>query len=130
MTDTMYRNGEFDELLDKLRDGQGYYYDCPNNHGLLPPRRVCPHCGDRDLQRKPLPEVGTIVTHTTISVPTSQFDDDVPYVTAIAEFGPVRLTGIIQSADRSEIDIGQSVAVNVDPDETGVERKLEFRLIE
>jgi uncharacterized protein len=129
MTDTTYRNGEFDEFLDKLRDGQGYYYRCPNNHGLLPPRRVCPHCGDRDLQRKPLPEDGTIVTHTTIFVPTSQFDGDAPYVTAIAEFGPIRLTGVIQNVDRSEIDIGQSVAISVDPDEMGGERKIAFNLI-
>ncbi|WP_137290599.1 Zn-ribbon domain-containing OB-fold protein [Natronorubrum halophilum] len=127
MTAAEHQDDGFDAFLGELRDGQGYYYGCSNDHSLLPPRRACSHCGDRDLQRKPLPEVGTIVTHTTVFVPTAEFEDDAPYVTAIAEFGPVRLTGIIRGTDRSGIEIGQSVAVSVELDETGTERKITFR---
>ncbi|MDQ2051799.1 OB-fold domain-containing protein [Natronolimnohabitans sp. A-GB9] len=122
------RDGAFDEFLDALEEGDGYYLECSNGHGLLPPRRVCPHCGDRELTRRPLPATGEIVTHTSVAVPTPQFDDDAPYVTAIASFGPVRITGIVADADRTDVEIGQPVAVDVEANATTGERTITFRL--
>lgn len=117
----------YDDFLYALEAGDGFYYACPNGHGLLPPRRVCPHCGDRDLSRTPLPETGELVTHTSVAVPTPQFDDDAPYVTAIAEFGAVRLTGFVRGVDDGDVEIGQSVTVGVDRSETSDERVITFR---
>lgn len=127
MSDEEIRDGEFDDFLDALEDGEGYYLECADGHGLLPPRRVCPHCGSRDLTTRPLPGTGEIVTYTSVSVPTPRFEDDAPYVTAVVSFGPVRLTGIIADVDPDAVEVGQSVAVDVEPNATGGERTITFR---
>ena len=124
MTDT--QDGGYDAFLDALEAGDGYYYECSNGHALVPPRRVCPHCGDRELERVTLPETGELVTHTTVAVPTPQFEDDAPYVTAIATFGSVKLTGILQNVDPSDVEIGQEVTVAVESAETTDERTITF----
>ena len=120
-------NAGYDEFLEALETGDGYYYACSNGHGMLPPRRVCSHCGDRDLETLPLPETGEIVTHTTVTVPTPAFDDDAPYVTALAAFGPVRLTGIVRGVDPADVDIGDAVMATVEPSETTDNRTITFR---
>lgn len=122
------RDDGYDSFLDALEAGDGYYYECSNGHGTLPPRRACPHCGDRELDSVALPPTGTVITYTTVSVPTPQFEGDAPYVTAIATFGPVKLTGILRNADEGDIEIGQDVAVTVEPSETTDERTITFRL--
>ncbi|SDK80319.1 Zn-ribbon domain-containing OB-fold protein [Natronorubrum texcoconense] len=121
------RNAGYDEFLEALDSGDGYYYECSNAHGTLPPRRACPHCGDRDLETLPLPATGEIVTHTTVTVPTPAFDDDAPYVTALAAFGPVRLTGIVRGVDPADVDIGDAVTATVKPSETSGDRTITFR---
>jgi hypothetical protein len=116
----------YDAFLDALEAGEGYYYECSNGHALVPPRHVCPHCGDRELDQVTLPETGELVTHTTVAVPTPQFEDDAPYVTAIATFGSVKLTGILRDVDPSDVKIGQSVTVTVESAETTDERTITF----
>lgn len=108
-------DGEYEAFLEALADGDGYYYECSNGHGTLPPRRACPHCGDRDLEREPLPTTGEIATYTTVTVPTPRFEDDAPYVTAVATFGPVRLTGIVRGLDRDAVEIGREITVTAEP---------------
>ncbi|WP_121743283.1 Zn-ribbon domain-containing OB-fold protein [Natronorubrum halophilum] len=125
MTDA--RDGSYDEFIDALESGDGYYYECSNGHGTLPPRRVCPHCGDRELETVALPATGEVATYTTVAVPTPQFEDDAPYVTAIATFGPVRLTGIIPDTSGENVAIGQDVTAAVEPTETTDERTITFR---
>lgn len=93
------RDAGYDDLLDGIEDGSGYYLECENGHGSLPPRRACPHCGDRVLTERPLPETGEIVARTTVHVPTPRFVDDAPYVTAVVDFGSVQLTGQIVDPD-------------------------------
>ncbi|ELY49442.1 Zn-ribbon domain-containing OB-fold protein [Natronorubrum sulfidifaciens] len=124
MTDT--QDGSYDAFLDALEAGDGYYYECADGHALVPPRRVCPHCGDRELERVELPETGSIVTHTTVAVPTPQFEDDAPYVTAIATFGQVKLTGILRDVDPNDVEIGQEVTVTIDTAETTDDRTITF----
>lgn len=120
------RDGEFDDLLDAIADGEGYSLECPEGHGSLPPRRVCPECGARDLTETPLPAVGEIRTHTTISVPTPQFSEDAPYVTAIADFDGVGLTGVVRGIDPDEVEIGLTVGVTVGERETTGDRLVVF----
>lgn len=121
------QNTGYDEFIAAVAAGDGYYHECANGHGMLPPRRVCPHCGDRDPERVPLPETGDILTYSTVNVPTLAFDDDAPYVTAIASFGPVRLTGIVRGADPNDIEIGTTVAATIEPRKTTDERTITFR---
>ena len=121
------RDGGYDDWLDALEDGDGYYLECSNGHGWLPPRRVCPDCGSRDLSEAPLLDSGEIATHTTVSVATPQFADDAPYVTAIADFGPVALTGIVRGVDPADVTTGDVVGVDVGQRRTTGDRAVVFR---
>lgn len=120
-------NAGYDELLDAVEAGAGYYYECERGHGALPPRRVCPRCGSADLDESPLPAVGEVETHTTVHVATPQLVDDVPYLTAIARFGPVRVTGFLRGVDPDAAAVGMTVAISVEPTETTGERALALR---
>ncbi|SDD87177.1 Zn-ribbon domain-containing OB-fold protein [Natrinema hispanicum] len=124
---TEVTNGEYDAFLDALAEGEGYYLVCENEHGLLPPRRACPHCGDRDLTERDLPASGEIVTHTTVFVPTPQFEDDAPYVTAVVDFDGVRLTGVVRGIEQADVEIGDRVTATVGSKETADERTIVFR---
>lgn len=115
----------FDEFVDALADGDGYYVECANDHGSLPPRRVCPDCGSTDLADAPLPEVGEVATYTKVHVPAPSFADDAPYVTAVVDFGPVRLTGHVL-APVEDVEIGQEVSVAVGETETRGDPLLVF----
>jgi hypothetical protein len=121
------RDGVFDDLLDAIADGEGFYLECENGHGHLPPRRVCPDCNSQELSEEPLPDAGEILTHTTITVPTPQFGDDAPYVTAIVDFGPVKMTGQVHGVDPEDVETGQVVGVEVGETVTRDERLLVFR---
>ncbi|MFB6143590.1 MAG: Zn-ribbon domain-containing OB-fold protein [Halorientalis sp.] len=116
----------FDEWLDALADGEGYYLECPEGHGSLPPRRVCPHCGTRDLAETPLPEAGEVATYTVVTVATPQFEDDAPYVTAIADFGPVAITGQLRDVDHEDLETGLVVGIGVDRTVTNRDRVVVF----
>jgi uncharacterized OB-fold protein len=120
-------NGEYDDLLDSIEAGEGYYVECANGHGWLPPRRVCPDCGSRELTDEPLPDSGEIVTHTTITVATPQFEDDAPYVTAIADFGPVSITGLVRGVAPEDVAMGDVVGLEVGERETTGDRAVVFR---
>jgi len=117
------RDGAFDDWLDAVAAGDAFYLECPAGHALLPPRRICPVCGARDLAEQPLPGTGEVLTHTTVAVPTPGFADDAPYVTAIAAFGPVRLTGLV-AVDPGGVDTGDRVGLAVGRTETRDERVL------
>ncbi|MFB6126449.1 MAG: Zn-ribbon domain-containing OB-fold protein [Halolamina sp.] len=122
----------FDEWLDALAAGEAYYLSCDAGHGNLPPRRVCPDCGRSDLREEPLPETGTVETFTTVHVPAPQFADDAPYVTAVVDFGPVRLTGVVreEAVDDDEapaVAVGDAVVPDRGASETTGEETVVFR---
>ncbi len=121
------RDGAFDDLLDAVESGEAYYLECANGHGWLPPRRVCPECGSRDLEEEPLPESGDVETYTTIAVASPDFSDDTPYVTALADFGPVRITGMVRDVESDEVETGMVVGLDVGERETTGQRMLVFR---
>lgn len=112
-TDADVTDAGFDEWLDAVRADDGYYLECENEHGSLPPRRVCPHCGSLELAETPLPDAGEIETVTVTHVATPNFDEDTPYATAIAGFGNVRLTGQVRDVDLDAIEVGMTVSVDV-----------------
>lgn len=120
------REGSYDEWLDALADG-GFYLECSNGHGSLPPRRVCPTCGDTELTERDLPDTGELATFSEVHVAAPAFADETPYVTAVADFGPVRLTGVVPGVAGDEVAIGDEVAVDVDPDGPGGRPLVVFR---
>ncbi|WP_415380856.1 Zn-ribbon domain-containing OB-fold protein [Halosimplex sp. TS25] len=121
------RDGQYDDLLDAIESGEGYYMECANGHGWLPPRRVCPDCRSRELTETPLPESGEVATYTTVSVATPQFSADTPYVTAIVDYGPVRVTGLLRGVDPEDIEVGMPVGVEVGERQTTGDRAIVFR---
>ncbi|SDQ36181.1 Zn-ribbon domain-containing OB-fold protein [Natronobacterium texcoconense] len=116
----------FDDWLDAAEDGEAYYLECPDGHGSLPPRRVCPECGATDLEETSLPETGEIATFTVTHVPTPAFEEDAPYATAIADFGAVRLTGQVVEIDLEAVENGLTVEISITVSETTGERVVEF----
>ena len=121
------RDDGFDEWLDALESGDAFYLECANGHGELPPRRVCPECGSTDLREKSLPVSGEIETFTVTHVPTPSFAEDAPYATAIANFGPVRITGQVVDLDVEAVETGLPVEPIVHVSETTGERLIGFR---
>jgi uncharacterized OB-fold protein len=113
MTDAGY-----DEWLDAIDDGEGYYLECDEGHGSLPPRRVCPHCGSTALDRSALPATGTVETFTICYVGGPEFEDEEPYTTAIADFGDVRLTGVVRGTDPEDVMVGMPVEARVGTNRT------------
>ena len=120
------RDAGYDDWLDAVADGEAYFLACADGHGWLPPRRVCPACGGA-LDREPLAEPGTVETYTVVHVTTPQLADDTPYVTAIAGFGPVRLTGFLRGVEPGALETGLAVSPGVEETETTGGRALVLR---
>lgn len=117
----------FDEWLDAAADGSAYYLACPNGHGSLPPRRVCPTCGALELEERTLPDVGEVETFTVTHVPTPSFDADAPYATVIASFGPIRVTGQVPEAELDALERGLPVGLAITVSETTGDRVVTFQ---
>jgi uncharacterized OB-fold protein len=120
------RNEGFDEFLDAVEEGEPYYLEGPEGDGWLPPRRVDPATGSTELSEQPLPETGEIVTLTQTHVAGPDFADDAPYVVAIVEFGPVKITGQMRGVDPGDVEIGQTVSIDVERTETQDDRLVVF----
>jgi len=122
-------DADHEAWLDALDAGEGYALVCPDGHGSLPPRRVCPECGAAALSREPLAETGRIETFSVVHVPSPRFEDDAPYVTAVADFGPIRTTGVLRGVDPESdaAEVGLSVGVGVEERATDGEPLVVFR---
>ena len=120
------RDAGFDDWIDAVAAGEASYLTCPSGHGSLPPRRTCPVCGSPELSERPLPTPGTVETHTVVHVAGPRFVDDVPYTTAIASFGPVRLTGVLRGID-PETAVGATVVPAIGESATTGDRLLVLR---
>jgi hypothetical protein len=114
------RDAGYDDWLDGLAAGEARYLACPAGHGSLPPRRTCPACGDPDLTERALPASGTVESYTVVHVPTPAFEGQAPYTSAVADFGPVRLTGLVRGEREGDgidatpaIEVGTTVAATV-----------------
>lgn len=101
----------YDEWVEALGTDEAFFLTCPAGHGSLPPRRTCPHCGATELTETPLPDEGTVETYTAVHVAGPDFAGQTPYVTAIASFDAVRLTGVLRDATAEDVDVGDAVGV-------------------
>ncbi|MFC7186385.1 Zn-ribbon domain-containing OB-fold protein [Halorubrum yunnanense] len=126
---TPITDADYAEWLDALAAGEGYALVCPDGHGSLPPRRLCPECGSTSLSREPLAETGRVETFSVVHVPSPRFADDVPYVTAVVDLGPVRATGVLRGVDPEgdAVAVGLSVEAGVEKRATDGEPLVAFR---
>lgn len=122
------RDRGYDDFLDALSAGEPFYLESPSGNGWLPPRRIDPETGERELTEVPLPDTGEILTSTITNVADPSFAADAPFVVAIAEFGPVRITGQVRGIDHEDVEIGQEVSIGVGKNESG-ERLVIFEPI-
>lgn len=127
MTNT--RDAGYDDFLDAVEDDEPFYLESPSGNAWLPPMQFDPETGESELEEQSLPTTGEILTHTTVNVATPAFDDDAPYVVAIAQFGPVKVTGQIHGIDHADVEIGQEVEISVGRTETTDERVLVFQSV-
>jgi uncharacterized OB-fold protein len=122
----MTRDAGYDDFLDAVEAGEPYYLEADDGEAHLPPMPYDPATGEAGLAERSLPETGELLTHTRTHVATPQFDDDTPYVTAVAAFGPVNLTGQVRNVDHGAVEIGQTVTLGVERSQTRGERVLVF----
>ena len=122
-----YPDEGYDDFVDAAREGEAYYLRCPDGHGSLPPRRVCPDCGETDLAETPLSEAGEIETFTVTHVASPNFSEDTPYATAVADFGPVKLTAQVRDVDPDDVAVGAVVDLDVEETATTGDPVLVFR---
>jgi hypothetical protein len=120
------RDAGYDDFLDALEAGEPYYLESPSGNGWLPPKEVDPQTGERELVERDLPATGEVLTYTITNVSGPSFADDVPYVVAVAEFGPVKVTGQVRGLDHDDVEIGQAVELGVGRNETADERVVVF----
>lgn len=128
MSDETARDAGYDDFLDAVEDDEPYYLECSKGHGSLPPRHVCPDCGDSELTEVALPSFGTIQAHNVVHVPTPRFKEDTPYATAIVDFGPVSVTGQVTGMDPQDVENGLEVTLDIDRTETNEDRLLVFEV--
>jgi uncharacterized OB-fold protein len=122
----MTRDAGYDDFLDAVAEGEPYYLETDEGGAQLPPMPHDPATGEAGLTEQPLPDAGEILTHTTTHIAAPQFEDDAPYVTAVAAFGPVNVTGQLRGIDHEDVEIGQTVTLGVERSETRDERVLVF----
>lgn len=115
------------DFCEAIEADDPFYLACPDGHGSVPPRRTCPQCGAELLSAQPLPETGHVQASTVVHVATSTFADNVPYVTAIADFGAVSLTGIIIETSSDAVDHGMAVTVSIERAEERQHPTLVFK---
>ncbi|GAH83349.1 MAG: Zn-ribbon domain-containing OB-fold protein [Candidatus Cloacimonadota bacterium] len=77
---------------------------------LFPKRLICPECGGRDFDEEQMPDVGKIVTYTTVYVGPKFLELDTPYIIAVIEFNNgVRVTTQVVDVDPKEVSTGKEV---------------------
>ncbi|MEF8774868.1 MAG: OB-fold domain-containing protein, partial [Halobacteriales archaeon] len=96
-------------------------------HGSLPPRHVCQECGATGLSEEYMKDVGTVETYTVTHVASPEFEEDTPYVTAIASFDGIAVTGQLRGIDPEDVETGLAVVPGVERRETTDERIVVFR---
>lgn len=124
--DDASRDAGYDDFLDAAAAGEPYYLEGSEGAGWLPPRPVDPATGDPDLVERDLPRTGEILSYTRVEVAGPRFVDDVPYVVAVARFGPVDVTGQVRGIDPDDVAIGDQVELGVGRTATHDERVVVF----
>ncbi|WP_440767175.1 Zn-ribbon domain-containing OB-fold protein [Natronorubrum sp. DTA7] len=104
------------EFYDNLRGGQlttTQCTDCEEIH--FPPRIVCPECTSDDLEYVDLPHEGELFAFSEVrgGLPMGLSEHDVPYVVGVVDLGPVRLSGRVDDAAYSDLEIGDPVSLKI-----------------
>ena len=80
----------------------------------FPPKLDCPKCSSSDVEWFEIKGGGRLATYTIVNYGPTGFEDDAPYILAIADFDGVRVFGRL-SKDIKESDIKLGMGVKVIP---------------
>jgi len=120
------------EFYANLRDGQLTTTQCGDCDAVhFPPRVVCPECHGDDLSYVDLPHRGDLFAFTEVrgAAPIGM-DDDVPFVVAVVDLGPVRLSARIEDAGYDDLAIGDEVElVVVELDDATDQDRVFYRFV-
>jgi uncharacterized OB-fold protein len=111
----------FDDFAAGVAAGDPQYLVCSTcQRGMLPPRRLCPACGETDLRRESLPRRGTVDSYTEITVTTPKFHGETPYTVVLVDLTePITLTAQLRGASPAEVAIGDPVVLGAEPRDEG-----------
>ncbi|SDK59493.1 Zn-ribbon domain-containing OB-fold protein [Natronorubrum texcoconense] len=104
------------EFYENLRDGQLTTTQCTDCEAIhFPPRIVCPKCTSDDLEYVDLPHEGELFAFSEVrgGLPMGLSEHDVPYVVGVVDLGPVRLSGRVDDAAYSDLEIGDPVSLKI-----------------
>lgn len=96
----------------------------------LPPRPVCPECGDSHPEWTELEGRGTIQSYTVIHVPLTRMKERCPYASGIVKLdsGP-SISGLILGVSEEEEKISVGSRLRAEFVREGERTKLCFRLV-
>jgi len=121
---------EIHQFYDNLHEGDLTTTECGDCGAIhFPPRIVCPECHSDDLAYTSLPHRGELFAFTEVrgAAPIGM-NDDVPFVVAVVDLGPVRLSARVVDAGYEDLSIGDEVElVIVDLDDATDQDRVFFR---
>ena len=78
----------------------------------FPPKLDCPKCSSSDVEWFEIKGGGRLATYTIVNYGPTGFEDDAPYILAIADFDGVRVFGrLSKDIKQSDIKLGMGVKV-------------------
>jgi uncharacterized OB-fold protein len=98
-----------------LEQGKVMTTRCRECGGMyFPPKMDCPKCLSSDVEWFEITGSGKLATYTVVNYGPTGFEDDAPYVLAIADFNGLRVFGRL-SRDINEGDIKVGMELKVAP---------------
>lgn len=113
-------------FVDYLEKGELKTTKCPScQRVFFPPRADCAWCLTDEMQWVNIEGEGTLITFTKANYAPTGFENDVPYILALAEFGDVRVFARFDNkVSEEEIKTGmtvKAVPVSYPGDQVGFE---------
>ncbi|HZK18460.1 MAG TPA: Zn-ribbon domain-containing OB-fold protein [Clostridia bacterium] len=102
-------------FIDKLEEGKLVGSKCKRCGSIyFPPRADCANCLGNEMDWHEINGDGKIVSFTKLSYAPVGFEDKLPYILALVEFGGVKAFGhLSKEINESEIEVGMSVKPSI-----------------
>lgn len=102
----------YSSFADAVGNDGRLYLECEScGTPTVPPRTICPACGESSLVERPLSKTATVVSFTEIHVTIPKFHGTTPYTVVVAAFDEgLQLTGQLRGRSE-EVAIGDAVVL-------------------
>ena len=103
------------DFITQLEAGKVMATRCKECGGsYFPPKADCPKCLSSDVEWFEVRGTGKLLTYTIVNYGPTGFENDAPYILALAEFDGIQLFGRL-SRDIGEKDIQVGMSLTVSP---------------